>query len=174
MVGSRKTLKKIKTQKKFDDCSVCNINLSKWGEGGNGFMCPPCVELKRRQDTELRRHIQKVTGEILALVVPASDDEMPYVINLKDTSIEDKVGGTSCIMYRDPEAFKEPDPLYDAYMNDTALNDGLPYNDYARRLAGRLGIFKPDMEWAGDIVFTGPNQTGLLASEIRRFKEILN
>jgi len=161
----------------WDNCVGCNINLKKWGHGGNGFKCPPCVAFDQKQDAERRAHLEKVTSKRLALAV--HPDGKMVQVDLFKTSAEKIVGGTTCNLYRKEDAWAGEYPVvFTAYMNDTAhvSSPSLPDNTFASEIVGAMRVFASDEinRCAGTILFTGPNGTTLLRKEIRKYKKIKN
>lgn len=173
----------VKYAYKYDDCNMCGINLKRWafwekadqktrmGARENGFRCPPCIDFATRQDAEKRVHLENVTGKRLGLVIPPNEDLYdPYQIDLKETSVENIVGGLSCIIYRNAMASTGLYTPYMAYMNDTALlGDAFEANDRAQSLIWSLQVFHDDQRCAGPLVFTGPNGMTLFPSEVKDF-----
>lgn len=90
----------------------------------------------------------------------------------QDSAFEAQIDVCRCGMYRSPAAFKDTTPLYTCTMDDVALSKYEP-NKRALDIAVRMRVFdfRDNGSINGPCLFLGPNDTGLLPEEIKRFSK---
>jgi hypothetical protein len=146
---------------KWANCAECGVNLKKWGLGAtDGATCPPCVEIIRREDMEKR------AGSTKVLFVPVEGE-----VEVTDWTHAFRKMGVKYVAHVShlPDVAKGTRPLYEMF--EATFTGGLPENDRARRIAGKMGIFCAEWVYRGPVIITGPCSSGLLDREIARYEK---